>query len=491
MMSRLAFPIYLTGIALVLACAALSRAADRVRILILTGDTDLPYHDWRLTTPFLRRVLEDTGRFDVKVEEEVNGITAATLAGFDVLALNYNGPRWGEETERAVEAFLRSGKGMIALHGVSYGPFYGQDMARRRMAGSPWTAYADMLGMTWKLENVGHSVRHVFPVKWVDRNHPISRGLDEDFLANDELYHKMDLKPNAHVLATAYSDPKQGGTGKDEPMVWTVPFGAGRVVHTSLGHDLSAMAQPGFVQVFARGAEWAATGAVTLPANLSAYPRANRDPIRVLAVTGGHTYPTAFYTLFEGYRDIEWAHAPSQTEAFRAGMEARWDVLVLHDCYEKLGEREQAALKAFVDSGKGVVSIHHSIVDYTSWPWWYEEVIGGKYFNQAEPGHPASAYKEGVELLARPVKGMNNHPVLRGVGPIPAHDEVYKGMWRSPGIKVLMDTDSPGNDSPVVYLGPGKTRSVYIQPGHESATLRHPGYRLLVYNAIRWAAGRE
>ena len=481
----------LLGAALALACSAPSRAADKIRVLILTGETDLPYHDWRVTTPFLRRVLEDTGRFDVEVEEEVRGITASTLAGYDVLALNYNGPRWGAETERAVEAFVRSGKGMIAIHGVSYGPFYGQDMAKRRMAGSAWEAYADMMGMTWKLENVGHSSRHVFPVKWVDRDHPISRGLDPVFQANDELYHKMDFKPNVHVLATAYSDPKQGGTGKEEPIVWIVPYGAGRIVHTSLGHDLSAMVQPGFVEVFARGAEWAASGAVTLPANLSAYPRSSGNPLRALVVTGGHDYPTAFYTLFEGYADLQWSHIPSPAQAFRAGMNERWDVVVLHDCSEKIGEREQAALRAFVESGKGIVSIHHSIVDYTSWPWWYEEVTGGKFFTQAEPGHPVSAYKEGVDVVARPVRGMNDHPVLRGVGPISVHDEVYKGMWLSPQIKVLMDTDNPQNDPPVVYLGPGKTRSVYIQLGHAADTFRHPGYRRLVYNAIRWAGGRE
>ena len=84
------------------------------------------------------------------------------------------------------------------------------------------------------------------------------------FIADDELYHKIDLKANVHILATAYDDPIGGSasTSKDEPMVWTVPFGQGRVVMTTLGHDLLAMTQPGFIQLFTRGAEWAATGAV-------------------------------------------------------------------------------------------------------------------------------------------------------------------------------------------------------------------------------------
>ena len=60
-----------------------------VRVLILSGENN---HDWRTTTPCLRRLLENTGRFDVRVNEEPTGITAATLAVYDVVVLDYNGP---------------------------------------------------------------------------------------------------------------------------------------------------------------------------------------------------------------------------------------------------------------------------------------------------------------------------------------------------------------------------------------------------------------
>jgi type 1 glutamine amidotransferase len=215
----------------------------------------------------MQGILTNTGRFDVKLEEEVNGITAATLANYDVLVDYYYGPRWPEVTEKAVEDFVRSGKGMIGIHGITYGPFFGQAGGSatepRRLEGEPWGAFADMIGMTWKLDNIGHATRHVFAVEWVDKDHPISRGLPPTFVANDELYHKIDLKPNAHVLATAFDDPNvKGGTGKVEPVIWTVPYGQGRVVMTVLGHDLLAMSQPGFMDVFARATEWAATGDV-------------------------------------------------------------------------------------------------------------------------------------------------------------------------------------------------------------------------------------
>jgi type 1 glutamine amidotransferase len=240
--------------------------AHKIRVLVLTGSSDWS-HPWQGTAPFLQDILTNTGRFDVKLEEEVDGITSATLSHYDVLVDYYYGPRWSAVTEQAVADFVRSGKGMVGIHGVTYGPFFGQAGGSatepRRLEGEPWNAFIDMLGMTWKLDNIGHATRHVFVVQWTDPTSPISRGLPPTFVANDELYHKIDLKPNAHVIATAYDDPNnKGGTGKVEPVIWTVPYGQGRVVMMVLGHDLLAMSQPGFMDAFARSTEWAATGTV-------------------------------------------------------------------------------------------------------------------------------------------------------------------------------------------------------------------------------------
>ena len=107
-------------------------------------------------------MLTNTGRFDVKLEEETAGITSATLANYDVLVDLYYGPRWPPVTEQAVQDFVHAGKGMVGVHGITYGPFFGQAGGSatepRRLEGEPWAAFSDMIGMD--LEARKHWPRH-------------------------------------------------------------------------------------------------------------------------------------------------------------------------------------------------------------------------------------------------------------------------------------------------------------------------------------------
>ena len=267
-----------------------------IRALILTGQNN---HDWRATTPLLRTLLLNTGRFDVRVNEEPTGMTSATLAPYDVVILNYNGPRLGRVAEEALENFVRSGKGLVGVHGANWA-FSGlvvlaENSRPTDILESPWAEFKQMIGGVWsdKTPASGHAPRHKFQVKFVDRKDPITAGLASEFEADDELYHNIHMASNVHILATAYDDPRNtpesaaatvsdtssqsttpspargkmphldmNPTGKDEPVLWTVHYGQGRTFYTALGHDAKAMEVPGFATTFVRGVEWAASGTV-------------------------------------------------------------------------------------------------------------------------------------------------------------------------------------------------------------------------------------
>ena len=339
----------------------------KIRVLILSGRNN---HDWRTTTPFLRKILTDSGRFDVRVEEEPAGITAATLAAYDVLVVDYEGPRWGEATEKAVEDFVRQGRGLVGVHGANY-TFSGMEVLTDNHNPSglkqpPWDEYLQMIGGWWTLgpPKSAHAPRHCFTVKFSDPAHPITRGLPQSFRTSDELYNNVHMLPNAHVLATAFDDPANGGTGKNEPLLWTVDYGKGHVFYSALGHDASAQQESGYVSSFTRGVEWAATGVVTLTPTGTLASASRPAPLRLLVVTGGHEYSTSFYTVFEGADDLVWKHAVSNHEALKNDLRKDYDVLVLYDYSLEISETEKVNLRDFAEAGKGIVVLHHAIIDY-------------------------------------------------------------------------------------------------------------------------------
>jgi hypothetical protein len=202
------------------------------------------------------------------VTEEFRGAGPETLATYDLVVLNYQDrrpdQRWGDRADKAFLDFVRSGKGVVLYH-YAVAAFVG------------WEEFEKMSGGNWRPNQGHHSAAHDFTVDITDPDHPITRGLKKSFpQPKDELYSNLLWQPAAtyHVLATAYDDHAlyQGkarqpipGPGKDEPMLWTLQYGQGRVFATMLGHDAPAVNTPAFITTFTRGAEWAATGNVTLP----------------------------------------------------------------------------------------------------------------------------------------------------------------------------------------------------------------------------------
>jgi hypothetical protein len=85
----------------------------KIAVLIVTGQNG---HDWRGTTPLLRKALEDTDKFEVRVTEEFRGAGPETLAPYDVVVLNYfergrKELRWGDKTDNAFLDFKAFGQG--------------------------------------------------------------------------------------------------------------------------------------------------------------------------------------------------------------------------------------------------------------------------------------------------------------------------------------------------------------------------------------------
>jgi len=232
----------------------------KIRLLILSGANN---HNWKATTPVLKKMFEDSGRFAVDVTEDVPALTGADFAKYDALVCNYTtypnilGHRWPAATEQAFLDYIAAGHGFVLFHAAS-------------TAWNDWPEFTDLIGMTWQRDahgkNIsGHGAQHSFAVTIVDKEHPVTQGMKDFQHVKDELYHRLLKHNTAHVLATAFSDKAKGGSGADEPMVVVTELGKGRVFHTAMGHDPNPMAGVAFQTLMLRGTEWAATGKVTIP----------------------------------------------------------------------------------------------------------------------------------------------------------------------------------------------------------------------------------
>ncbi len=275
---------------------------ETIQVLLIDGQNN---HAWQQTTPAIKQTLEGTGLFDVTVAttppqgSDMSGF-APRFTDYNVVLSNYNGDPWSEPTRQAFEKYVSGGGGFVAVHAAN-NSFAGWD-AYNRMIGlggwggrtekdGPYVRWKDDLGRFTRDTSPGsggtHGRRTPFLVVVRDSDHPITHGLPKSWMqAEDELYGKLrGPAENMHVLATAYSEPATGGTGEHEPILMTVHFGNGRVFHTTLGHDLTAISGLAFQVTLQRGTQWAATGQVTLPAvsakELTSDAPATRDPAAI------------------------------------------------------------------------------------------------------------------------------------------------------------------------------------------------------------------
>ena len=257
---------------------AVSLTAAPKKALIVDGQNN---HDWKATTPVLKKLLEDTGLFTVEVA--TTPPKGADMSGFQpkfadyaVIVLNYNGDSWPDATNGAFKKYVRDGGGVVAYH-ASDNAFPQWKEFNEMIAVGGWGGRTPQSGSAIRFRdgkfvtdtptrNCGnHGQRLPYQVTIRDPKHPIMKGLPDAWMhAGDELYDTLcGPAKDVDVLATAHSLSTNRGSDQNEPMLMVIRYGKGRVFHTTLGHDVPAMQCVGFITTFDRGTEWAATGKVT------------------------------------------------------------------------------------------------------------------------------------------------------------------------------------------------------------------------------------
>ena len=114
-----------TGMLLGIVCALAvpSPGAPPIRVLLLDGEQAGAYHAWQETTPYLKRMLEDSGIFqvDVVTAPPRNGDFGAfkpDWSKYQVIVSNYDAPddRWPDTLKASFEEYIRYGGGLVSVH---------------------------------------------------------------------------------------------------------------------------------------------------------------------------------------------------------------------------------------------------------------------------------------------------------------------------------------------------------------------------------------
>ena len=135
-----------------------ARAAPGIRVMLLDGANN---HDWKSTTPVIKKILDEAGAFQTEVVT-IDNAALATFAPdwrrYDVVVLNYNtgisgdAPQWPAGTRTSFIEYVKNGGGVVSVHAADNGF-------------ASWPEFNEMIGVGgW-----GNRDEHAGPL-WYFRN---------------------------------------------------------------------------------------------------------------------------------------------------------------------------------------------------------------------------------------------------------------------------------------------------------------------------------
>jgi len=218
------------------------------KALMITGNGNVPeykeeYPPW--IHEFQNDMIVDilSNIIAVDVTEDLIKLNPKDLQQYDLVICNSLFLTPTKEQLQALHEFVAQGKSYLTLHcGIL--SLLNWDMYERFIGGifigGPATVPEEFKVITENHEFWGYT----YPFRKATR-HPVSRAV-EDFTIRDELYFFQPSVDDLEIIARA----------ENHPVMWWHPFGKGKVMCFTLGHDGAAKSNPGYQELLQNGVRW-------------------------------------------------------------------------------------------------------------------------------------------------------------------------------------------------------------------------------------------
>ncbi|MEZ4864433.1 MAG: ThuA domain-containing protein [Caldilineaceae bacterium] len=240
--------------------------AEKRTAFALIGDR---YHNSDYIRTALGKTLGRDLGLTIDFTDEVTALNAATLQGYKLLILFRDAMLWPNGYDaappaavvsmpplpamervvvdwmtpaqgEAIQAFVMQGGAALLYHNVTYIATNNQ-------------AFREVLGAATE----GHPPLRPFKVQITNQEHPITRGLT-DFVVTDEQHYLVYDKAPEHVLMRSINE--DGLTYKELGATceagWAYDYGQGRVCYLAPGHTIPALWNPTYVQIQQNAVRW-------------------------------------------------------------------------------------------------------------------------------------------------------------------------------------------------------------------------------------------
>lgn len=153
--------------------------------------------------------------------ENASVFTPDSLQAYEaVIFLNTTGNILNEDQQAAFEQYIQQGGGFVGIHSATDTEY-------------EWPWYGKMVGAYFK----GHPKVQQARLVVVDKNHPSTSFLPDEWIRTDEWYNFKNINPDTHVLIKLDESSYEGGkNGEHHPAAWYHEYDGGRAFYTAGGH---------------------------------------------------------------------------------------------------------------------------------------------------------------------------------------------------------------------------------------------------------------